>query len=546
MSESARSASPFASGSESEAEFDIEDKPVFAYEKLYHDAADKERIEAMPEIEREALLADRSEQVEKHEQNAQLRRMLHARAKDEAKQSAKRKRKASAADLDGDQRKSSRQRTKVGGGKAGEANSAIAAYKKHREEKTLRDEQRKNRAAERRPDTRRDDYSDADAEGESDVEDDYDYRKNKKKARTPSPALPKDDPPVELADLQRVRIGRENFAQVCWTPGFEETLTNCYARVCLGPGRNPGQNEYRLCSIKGFQEGRPYAIEGPNHKTFIVNKYIIAAHGKATKAWSFLECSNSRFTDDEWRRYRLTMANEDCRMPTRGQVNAKLDQINTLIDHRFTDAEISQKIKQQNKLLDMVNRTEERRELKEKIRDAEDRGDEDAITELEERLMNLVPMKLALGTSLQPAQSTRPKNEVDRIAELNRHNMKQTTENIQKAAMLKRKTLKKKALEEAAGKLAPSSAIPKNLDDDLFGSASDISRTGTPVNGASRGGTPGIGGTPKMNGGEIPRSGTPLAMRTGMEKKGGLPVIKKGKRDDEVLQSMDLGIDIDI
>lgn len=542
MSESARSASP--SGSESEAEFDVEDKPVFAYEKLYHNAADKKRIEALPEIEREALLADRSEQVEKHEQNAQLRRMLHARAKDEAKQSAKLKRKASAADLDDSQRKSSRQRTKVGGGKAGEANSAIAAYKKHREEKSLRDEQRKNRVVERRPDTHLDDYSDADAEGESDNEYDYDSRRNKKKARSLSPVIQKDDPTVELADLQRVRIGRENFAQVCWTPGFEETLTNCYARVCLGPGRNPGQNEYRLCSIKGFQEGRPYAIEGPNHKTFVVNKYIIAAHGKATKPWSFLECSNSRFTDDEWRRYRLTMANEDCRMPTRGQINAKLDQINKLINHRFSDTEISQKVKQQNAMFDMVNRTTERKELKEKIRDAEDRGDDAAIAELEERLMNLVPMKLAMGTSIQAPQSTKPKNEVDRIAELNRHNMRQTTENIQKAAMLKKKMLKKKALEEA-GKLSASSAIPKNLDDDLFGSASDISRAGTPINGVSRGGTPGIG-TPKANGSDIPRSGTPLAMRTGQEKKGGLPMIKKGKRDDEVLQNMDLGIDIDI
>lgn len=542
MSESARSAS--ASGSESEAEFDVEDKPVFAYEKLYHNAADKQRIEAMPEIEREALLADRSEQVEKHEQNAQLRRMLHARAKDELKQSEKRKRKASAADLDDNQRKSSRQRTKVGGGRAGEPNSAIAAYKKQREEKSLRDEQRKNRVAERRPDTLLDEYSDADAEGESDVDYDYDHRKNKKKARSPSPVVQKDDPTVELADLQRVRIGRENFAQVCWTPGFEETLTNCFARVCLGPGRNPGQNEYRLCSIKGFQEGRPYAIEGPNHKTFVVNKYIIAAHGKATKPWSFLECSNSRFTDDEWRRYRLTMANEDCRMPTRGQVNAKLDQINALINHRFTDAEISQKVKQQNAMFDMVNRTTERKELKEQIRDAEDRGDDAAIAELEERLMNLVPMKLALGTSIQAPQTTKSKTEVDRIAELNRHNMKQTTENIQKAALMKKKTLKKKALEEA-GKLSASAAVPRNLDDDLFGSASDISRTGTPLNGVSRGGTPSIG-TPKPNGSEIPRSGTPLAMRTGQEKKGGLPMIKKGKRDDEVLQSMDLGIDIDI
>lgn len=526
------SASMSRSESEAEAEFEPEDKPMFPYEKLYYSAQDKAEIDAKPEIERESILAERTDKLEKHEQNAQLRRIVQARTKDEAKLS-KKKRKASNADLDENQRKSSRQRSS----KAVESNKLIAQYKKQREEKQALEERRRSGKPESRKDPLLDDFSDEDAEGESD--NDYEYDDRKRRKRTPSPV--KDDPVVELADLQRVRIGRENFAQVCYTPGFEETLTNCYARVCLGPGRVPGQNEYRLCLIKGFQDGKPYAIEGPNHKTFLINKYIVAAHGKATKPWSFLECSNSRFTDDEWRRYRLTMANEDCRMPTRGQINAKLTQINKLIHHRFTDAEISQKLKQQNALVDMVNRTAERRDIKDKIRDAEDRGDEDAVHELEDQLLNLVPMKLALGTTLHPTQSQKATQEADRLAELNRRNQRLQTENVQKAALLKRRAYKKKTADP--NKLAVPSAN-KALDDDLFGSASDMSRAGTPVNGMSRSGTPvrSILG----NGSDIPRSGTPLSMKTGVETKKGLPVIKKSKRDDEVLQELDLGIDIDI
>ena len=534
MSASEDSDSAPMSQSDSEGEVDLpeEEKPMFPYERLYHSAEDKADIETKPEIEREAILADRNEKLERYEQNLALRRLMQSRAKDH-KDPAKKKRKASAADLDEGQRKSSRQRTKASG-----TSNALAAYKKQRENKALLEERRKSGKPEPRRDPSREDYSDADADGESD--NDYEYDDRKRRKETPPP--PKDDPQAELSDLQRVRIGRENFAQVCYNPGFEEIITNCYARVCLGPGRIPGQNEYRLCSIKGFSEGRPYAIEGPNRKSVLVNKYILAAHGKATRTWSFLECSNSKFTDDEWRRYRLTMANEDCRMPTRGQINTKLDQINKLITHRFTDAQISNKLKQQSAVSDMVSRTTEKNEIKDQIRDAEDRGDDDAVRELEEKLMNIVPMKLAFGTSMHPANTQKQNNDIDRVAELNRRNQRQTTENIQKAAMLKRRTYKKAPAEP--DKLSVPSAKPKHLDDDLFGSGSDISRAATPVNGVSRAGTPAMSNL--GTGANISRSGTPLSMRTGTETKKGLPVIKKSKRDDEILQSMDLGIDIEI
>ena len=531
MDPSAESDSAPMSESDSEAEFEAEDKPMFPYDRLYFSAEDKAEIDAKPEIEREGILAERNDQVEKFEQNAQLRRMLQARTKEEARVAAKRKRKASTADLD-EQRKSSRQRTKTGGKTA----DALSAYKKQREEKQALEERRRTGKPEPRRDPLVDDYSDADAEAESD--NDYDYDDRKRRKRTPTP--PRDDPVAELQDIQRVRVGRDNFAQVCYNPGFEDAITGCYARVCLGPGRNQGQNEYRLCSIKGFQDGKPYAMEGPNNKTVLVNKYVLAAHGKSVKQWSFLECSNSRFTDDEWRRYRLVMANDDMRMPTQGQINKKLEQINKLISHRFSDAEISTKLKRQNALLDMVNRVDERRALKEKIAEAEDREDEDAVRDLEDQLLNLVPMKLALGTTLHPSQTVRANTEADRLAELNRRHRKETTENIQKAAMLKRRAYKKKEEQAKQNTLA----VPKPIDDDLFGSASDISRAGTPVNGV--GGS--RAGTPLRNGANISRSGTPLSMRAGMggtEKKG-LPVIKKSRRDDEVLQGLDLGIDIDI
>jgi len=524
------------SQSDSEANFSPgADKPIFPYEKLYYDSAEKNKIEALPEIEREEILAQRSEQVERHEQDLTLRRLVAARAREEAKTAAKNKRKASAADLDDGQRKSTRQRTKVGGGRAGEASSAIEAYKLQRAEKSLRDEQRKKDGFTRRPASPRNDYSDADADGESD--NDFDDRKYRR--RTPTP--PKDDPIAELADIQRARVGRDNFAQVCYTPGFEEAITDCYARVCLGPSQTPGVNEYRLCLIKGFTRGKPYAMTGPNGKPFPVDMYIRAGHGKAERPWSFLECSMSKFTDDEWRRYRSTMANDDLKMPTKGLINSKLEQINRLLTHRFTDPEISAKFQRQNDLLDKIYKTQEKDALRVKIDQATADGDDERVADLEHQLANIVPLKLAYGTSLSRAESTYVNKEQERLAELNLRNQRLNAENVRKAQLAELKARK----------------IKKNLApgiDELFEGGSDISRTGTPVNGAgtpkaaasiSRAGTP----NPLAVANGTPRSSTPnsiLFKPVAEKKKSGLPTIRKAAMDDEILASMDLGIDIDI
>ncbi|RMZ77783.1 hypothetical protein DV737_g4233, partial [Chaetothyriales sp. CBS 132003] len=477
-----------------------EEKPLYPYEKYYYDAADKARIDGMSQLDREQTLAQRIEQVDRHDQDNQLRRMMLNRQKELQKQD-KKKRKADAADLDESQRKSSRQRTKLGGGRAGEQSSAIAAYKQQRAEKNLRDERRKS---------------------------------------------------AELADVQRARIGRDNFAQVWETPDFEKTAIGCFTRVCLGPGRTAGVNEYRLCQISGFQPGRAYAMTDLAGKPFLVDKYVVCTHGKAEKAWSFLECSMSRFTDDEWRRYRLTIANEDCRMPTKGQIAAKLEALGALINHRWTDAELNAREHRRKALYDKVNRTDEKEQVRDALAEARRAGDEQLIDELEEKLANIVPMKLALNTTL--VRKDRKKEEDDeaaRLAELNRRNLLKDTENIRKAQLAE--LHKRKAKKH----LAPGV-------DDLFDGGSDISRSGTPVNGSntlkntannSRAATP----TPITLANGTPRTATPVAglsksipttskplASSQQEKRKGIPVIRKSAMDDEILAAVDLGIDIDI
>lgn len=224
--------------------------PIFPYEKLYYSAKDKHEIMALPEIQREEILSERSQQVDRHNQDVVLRRLLATREREHARSESKAKRKASAAELEDGQRKSSRQKTTLGGRRVGQASDAIEAYKRQREQKGKRDEQRR-RDVDPRPARARSSsheegaYSDDDAEGDSEV--DYDDRAGRSSSDLP---LPKDDPPADLKDIQRVRVGRSNFAQVCFHPTFEQSLTGCFSRVNIGPNEETGENSYRVCIIK--------------------------------------------------------------------------------------------------------------------------------------------------------------------------------------------------------------------------------------------------------------------------------------------------------
>jgi RNA polymerase-associated protein RTF1 len=215
----------------------------FPIEGKFTSFEDKAEIMAMPEIKREEILAERAQQIERDRQTRALRQLLNARDAGN-----KNKRKA-PTDLDDSPRKTSRQRTKVGGGRVGEASSGIDNLKKARAEKDDR-QKRRQEDRDRNKDHRgrgQDEYSDADADGESEVE----WDEGKPKGRpSPSPDY-RDAQPADLHDVERVRVGRSRFALVCFYPGFEEAITGCFARINIGPSKETGENVYRMAVVKG-------------------------------------------------------------------------------------------------------------------------------------------------------------------------------------------------------------------------------------------------------------------------------------------------------
>ncbi|PKX98094.1 RNA polymerase-associated protein [Aspergillus novofumigatus IBT 16806] len=523
------SESDAASDSEGASEDAEEDRPIFPYEKLYYSAKDKEEIMALPEIQREQILSERAQEVDRRNQDLALRRLLASRERDEARRVKKSKRKASVADLEEGQRKSSRQKTTLGGRKVGEASEAIEAYKRQREKKGKRDElRRRDMAAGEAAPAKDEAPSDKDAEGESEVE--WDNRE-----RSPSP--PKDDPPADLRDIQRARVGRTNFAQVCFYPGFDEAISGCYARVNIGPNRDTGINEYRLCLIKRFTEGRPYAMESPNGRSFVTNQYAVLAHGKAEREFPFIACSDSPFTEAEFNRYRQTMAVEDCKIATKSVLAKKVADINRLINHQFTKEELNEKLRKQGSL-DNKMRTFKRLEAEKQLKLARAAGDDEEVSRLEKELAELTGPKLAFST--QPSKPRTEKSDYERLAELNLRNQKLNTESVRRAQLEERKASRKAAAAVARGE---AQANP-------FMRVRTLAKTHYDANGnslipdsiSSRGGTPGTGSdTPS-------KASTPKPAVTTQKKqsKGGIASIRHRNMDDENIAALDLELDIEI
>ncbi|RMZ90706.1 hypothetical protein DV736_g2070, partial [Chaetothyriales sp. CBS 134916] len=136
-------------------------------------------------------------------------------------------------------------------------------------------------------------------------------------------------------------------------------------------------------------------------------------------------------------------------------------------------------------LYDKVNRTDEKEQVRDGLAEARRAGDEQLIDELEEK------------------KDKKEDDEAARLAELNRRKLLRDTENIRKAQLAE--LHKRKAKKH----LGPGVR-------NLFDGGSDISRTGTPVNGSntlkntpnlSRAATP----TPLTLANGTPRTATPVA-----------------------------------
>ncbi|KAF7563019.1 hypothetical protein G7046_g1117 [Stylonectria norvegica] len=523
MDESDSDAEP--SRSRTAAPDDDEKYPV---DGMYASQAEKSEIMAMREVEREQIIADRMSEIERQRQNRLLRQMVNNVENEERKQ-VKKKRSADTAELEDGDHKAARQRTSGKG-----PVTAMDSLRRARAEKAQRREDHERRKDVYSPGRR-------DSREPEDSDDDF----GRDRSRTPEADQPRDLPPAELRDYDRVRLGRNEFAQVCLTPGFEQAINGCYMRIALGPHPETGVEQYRMALIKGFATGRPYALVGPNG-SFVTDQYIKAAHGKAIKEFPFIAASSGKFSDNELARYKVVCHNEGVTLPTKDFLSDKIDAINSLINHKWTSEEIKARLAKKNELRRRFDPAE-REKVARLLEEARERGDDRKVENLQEQLDKLGNQRLAFKTSLGLSKLDAPKaqSEQDRLAERNRENRRLNGEAVRKA-QLKERT-KSREIEaaikrgEAVGgdmsrRLRTKAKFVYDVNEKVEGKAANGSGTSTPAN-----------GTPKTTAAKqqlLPHL-SKLHDEKFSEKKG-IPTIHKPLMDDDVIGALDLDIDIEI
>lgn len=227
-------------------------------------------------------------------------------------------------------------------------------------------------------------------------------------------------------------------------------------------------------------------------------------------------------------------------MPVLSYLSAKCDGIHALLNRTWTAEQIEEKLRRSG-----VVATQHGVQVRERLIDARktavEDGDEAAIARIDQEIATLDGPKINYGGPVVPLKAPAPKvpTQQDRLAALNRANRKANQEEIRKAQLAEKKREQK--LQEAVmrgeavanpfarvktrAKVVYDVTPTAKAVDDLFGEASDISRAATPV--------PPLAAAATKNG-------------VGVVKTGPASLARQKKMDDEIMASMDLGIEIDI
>lgn len=249
----------------------------------------------------------------------------------------------------------------------------------------------------------------------------------------------------------------------------------------------------------------------------------------------------------EFNRYKSVCAAESVPIPKRPTFVKKIDDINALVQRRWTEQELAEKLNRQNALKIKYSGIERER-VQKALNEARTRGDEERAAKLQEELDGMETPRLAFRTSLTPAKSNSgtPKKEgpsqQERLALLNLENRRKNAEAVRQAQ------LKERARQREADIKNGMRVKRVNMVTHAPGTG-----PGTPDSRPSR--SPNGGRDPPIVAGSQPKAIPPdqelveklkelqRAKESGQK---GIPTIHKPLMDDDIIGALDLGIDVDI
>ncbi|KAI0251556.1 hypothetical protein BJV78DRAFT_1282408 [Lactifluus subvellereus] len=294
-----------ADGPESE-EDDVQENP-YPLEGKYIDEYDRQRLLEMPEIEREEVIAQRLEELQRITDKRNLDQMLKAQKGGEGDSVAK---------------AAKRQHTVRGATK--EKSRKLDELKAKRKAK---DERKRSRGSPKR------DRSSSPMEMETSDEEAEDgqitkfEQEEEKERKLLGMALPNDEP-MTLDDLNKVRLTRDALAKHFLAPWFEDYVKGAYVRYLVGV------DKYRIYEVNKVQiHTKQYKI----NDNVPCNLALELKYGTSVEVFPMDKVSNVDFNEGEFSRFKITWEVARTKLPTKRELEKKNAQITKLMNQPMTE-----------------------------------------------------------------------------------------------------------------------------------------------------------------------------------------------------------------
>ncbi|CAI1980009.1 hypothetical protein SEUBUCD646_0G00410 [Saccharomyces eubayanus] len=411
----------------SEEEEEVEPNP-FPLEGKYKDESDREHLESLPEMDRETLLFERSQIMQKYQE----RKLFRARGKDMKEQQ---QRKRAKDDEDSRKTRTSTRSTHATGHSDIKA-SKLSQLKKQRARKNRQysdsEDEQDDQDEYREDDYKNDEgseYGDDEEYNPFDRKGLYDKREEEVEwAEEEEDELDRDP---EISDFNKLRIGRSFVAKFCFYPGFEDIVKGCYGRVNVGTDKRTGKTSYRMVRIERIFLQKPY-----NMGKFFTNQYFGVTQGKDRKVFQMNYFSDGLFADDEYQRYFKALDNSQMVKPSLHTLSNKtkevIDFVNTPLTDKTTDEVVRHRM-QFNKKLSGTNAVLEKTVLREKLQYARETNNEKDIAKYSAQLRNFEKRM-----SVYEKHHENDQSDIKTLGELTSKNRKLNISNIRNAEHVKK------------------------------------------------------------------------------------------------------------
>lgn len=353
-----------------------EEENPFPLEGKFKDEDDRDYLESLPEMERETLLFDRSQIMQKYQE----RKMLKERARNIREQQEKRQLQQESKKT----RTSTRSTRTTGHSDLKE--SKLSELKRQRAKKSGHYDY-----SEEEDDSGKEDDFEYDEE-EVDEDDEYEpmYGKSQYGEEEEELKWAEEDDldrEINLADFNKVKIGRSFVAKFCFYPDFNDLVKGCYGRVNVGTDKHSGQTLYRMVKIERVFLQKPY-----NMGKFFTNQYFGVTQGKDRKVFQMNFFSDGSITQPEYERYLTSLEKAEINKPSLYKLNNKSNEINSFVSQPMTSKLTDEIVRNRmvfNKKLSGTNAVLEKTMLRDKLQFANETNNQRDIAKYSSQLKNL-------------------------------------------------------------------------------------------------------------------------------------------------------------